>query len=233
VDFATIQTPIEFTPSGPFLNALSHIQRDLFHGTDPSKMESEEKRARRLERNRESARQSRRRKKDRLVKLSAKVQKLQGDIDQERRKKIECMEIHLRREKCRIIKALSQPYENNAEGQSVVQVKSESLSFQSEMETPLNHTESAQQTLTSSLHTILETLGPNSNARRAVATFQYNLLRHLILCEYQKFILWLLFKGESFLTFARDKHSKVHFVSKYHFVSSSPSAFLYYHPDCF
>ena len=230
----SIQTPIEFTPSGSFLQALCNAQRELASGIDTSKIESEEKRARRLERNRESARQSRRRKKERLVKLSTRVQKLQGDIDSERRKKIECMEKDLRLEKLNKIQELVSLLPLNVTSEEDLRTRSDctttkttSISqddYKPELQVSLDdinvlaETETQQQQqqqqemITSTLHTIIQTLGPNSNSRRAVATFQYQLLRHLILDEYQKIILWLLFKGESFFTFAREKHSKVCFA---------------------
>jgi hypothetical protein len=57
----------------------------------PPPVESEEKRAKRLERNRESARKSRRRKKDRLESLEAAIRKLHGKIATERLVQIEGM----------------------------------------------------------------------------------------------------------------------------------------------
>lgn len=54
-------------------------------------VESAEKRAKRLERNRESARRSRRKKKERLETLEAQVNKLNGEIETERRKQINAM----------------------------------------------------------------------------------------------------------------------------------------------
>lgn len=57
--------------------------------------ESEERRAKRLARNRESARQSRRRKKENLARLSAMVNGLQGEIEEERRLKLNDMEDNL------------------------------------------------------------------------------------------------------------------------------------------
>lgn len=59
--------------------------------------ESEERRAKRLARNRESARQSRRRKKENLARLSAKVNGLQGEIEVERRLKLNEMEQNLQK----------------------------------------------------------------------------------------------------------------------------------------
>lgn len=61
----------------------------------PSGVESEERRARRLERNRESARLSRRRKKETLLFLGKKVQKLQDSLDKLRAAQVLEMESQL------------------------------------------------------------------------------------------------------------------------------------------
>ncbi|GKY92822.1 hypothetical protein MPSEU_000251800 [Mayamaea pseudoterrestris] len=60
-------------------------------------VETAEKRAKRLERNRESARKSRRRKKERLSTLEAQVSKLHGKIEAERRTQIIAMVSKLRK----------------------------------------------------------------------------------------------------------------------------------------
>jgi hypothetical protein len=202
-----IHTPIEFVPTGPFLNALSNIQRDMYNGTDIPKAESEEKRARRLERNRESARQSRRRKKERLQKLSARVQFLHGEIENERRKKIESMESDLRREKSKFVKTM------------LLQIQSSTthhLEYNDSITASTKEmTESLETNGIPDLCTVMQNLGPNSHARRAVANFQYQTLRHLILSEYQHFIMWLLTKGDAFLTSAKEKHSKVRLFGIY------------------
>ena len=66
----------------------------------PPPVETAEKRAKRLERNRESARKSRRRKKERLLALEAQVNTLHGRIEAERRTQINAMVSKLR--KCRV-----------------------------------------------------------------------------------------------------------------------------------
>jgi hypothetical protein len=62
-----------------------------------------EKRRQRLARNRESARQSRRRKKEHLASLAAKVQKLQRQLEAEVRSKIRSMEGGLSRQRCNMV----------------------------------------------------------------------------------------------------------------------------------
>ena len=74
--------------ANPYLYAAAMAQKP--HETkDP--VESEEKRIKRLERNRESARKSRRKKKERLTTLEAQVNKLHQEIDTERRNRIDSM----------------------------------------------------------------------------------------------------------------------------------------------
>jgi hypothetical protein len=69
-------------------------------------VETEEKRARRLARNRESARQSRRRKKERLATLEDKVTSLFGELEEQRRAKMMEMEDQLRAARRRELRAL-------------------------------------------------------------------------------------------------------------------------------
>jgi hypothetical protein len=69
----------------------------------PSLVESEEKRAKRLARNRESARQSRRRKKEHLVTLSKKVNQLQDVLEKERRASLATMDVALKEKRARIV----------------------------------------------------------------------------------------------------------------------------------
>lgn len=72
--------------------------------------ESEERRAKRLARNRESARQSRRRKKENLARLSAMVNGLQGEIEVERRLKLNEMEENLQILRNDAIQSLSERF---------------------------------------------------------------------------------------------------------------------------
>lgn len=69
----------------------------------PPPVESEEKRASRLARNRESARQSRRRKKEHLVTLGNKVNQLQDLLEKERRASLANMDVALKEKRARIV----------------------------------------------------------------------------------------------------------------------------------
>jgi len=51
--------------------------------------------------------------------------------------------------------------------------------------------------------------GTNSTLRRAVAAFQYNALRQLLLPGHQQYLLWLFVREEGFLSYAKDKRAKV------------------------
>jgi hypothetical protein len=84
-------------------NHMMYQSAGMITGMPPGKVqeskpsvETAEKRAKRLERNRESARKSRLRKKDRLTTLEAQVSVLHGGIEDERRNQINCMVKRLR-----------------------------------------------------------------------------------------------------------------------------------------
>lgn len=78
-------------PGYPMMYAqVAHMQH-MVASPVLSPAETEEKRAKRLERNRESARKSRRRKKERLATLEAQVKQLQNEIEDERKKRIHAM----------------------------------------------------------------------------------------------------------------------------------------------
>jgi hypothetical protein len=76
--------------AGMMFAQVAHMQH-MANSPVPSAAETEEKRAKRLERNRESARKSRRRKKERLSAMEAQVTKLQNKIEVERKKRIHAM----------------------------------------------------------------------------------------------------------------------------------------------
>ncbi len=80
-----------------FTKAINEVSKPVEQKEDPAILA--EKRQRRLARNRESARQSRRRKKERLVNLGAKVNKLQRQLESEVRQKIISMEAGLSRKR--------------------------------------------------------------------------------------------------------------------------------------
>lgn len=80
-----------------FTKAINEVSKPMEQNEDPAVLA--EKRQRRLARNRESARQSRRRKKERLVTLGAKVDQLQRQLEKDVRQKIESMEAGLNRKR--------------------------------------------------------------------------------------------------------------------------------------
>jgi hypothetical protein len=77
-----------------FTKAINEVSKPVEQKEDPVILA--EKRQRRLARNRESARQSRRRKKERLVNLGSKVNQLQRQLETEVRQKVQSMEAGLK-----------------------------------------------------------------------------------------------------------------------------------------
>jgi len=80
-----------------FTKAINEVSKPVEQKEDPAILA--EKRQRRLARNRESARQSRRRKKERLVTLGSKVNQLQRQLENDVRQKIQSMEAGLNRKR--------------------------------------------------------------------------------------------------------------------------------------
>lgn len=152
------------------LNQLQHQQTPA--------PESEEKRAKRLERNRESARKSRRRKKERLSQLEEKVNDLYSQIEVARTIRINFMNEQLQ----------------NFFLQRVAQLDSESATGGSMGQ---DH-----------LAIIFKGAGPNCEVRRAVTDFQYSTLKQTLLPRYQKFLLWLTLHPESWFTAGKEQHTK-------------------------
>lgn len=151
-------------------------------------VESEEKRARRLARNRESARLSRRRKKEHLESLSEKVNQLHNVIETKRREVINRMESELprRREK------------------ELIDLASLVSGDNRKTEKELDNDEKVKK-----LSDICHSLSPSCSTRRAVTSFQYNLLRQLILPNHHQFMLWLTYQPENFFTTAKVQRPKV------------------------
>ena len=143
--------------------------------------ESEEKRARRLERNRESARKSRRRKKERLSLLEEKVAGLHSEIEVERRKQINAMD--------KILLTYQE--------ERISQFRKDFLG-----------TADADIELQSQLATLVEMTGPNCPVRKAVVDFQYSTLKQTLMPRYQKFLLWLTLHPESYFLAGKEEHAK-------------------------
>jgi len=87
---------------------LAQLQKEANAAT--TEAESEEKRARRLERNRESARKSRRRKKERLTRLGDKVAALHSKLAAERQTDINTMNEGLLRDNRELLSKLHTTY---------------------------------------------------------------------------------------------------------------------------
>ena len=144
-----------------------------------SGIESEEKRAKRLERNRESARKSRRRKKERLTQLEEKVAELYSQIEMERKKQIHSMDAAMTALKEQQVKQFQS---GNMDG-NIDEMKR-------------------------SLMNISQTTGPNCPVRRAVIEFQYSTLKQTIFPRYQKFLLWLTLHQEKYFIAGKETHSR-------------------------
>ena len=159
--------------------ALNH----KFHMAAQSQGETEEKRARRLERNRESARKSRRRKKERLATLSAQVDRLHTLIEDERRLQVNAM--------CSTLKQVRQ------EEMDKLQTDFDNFSDQAT-------SEAGQERLAALIHS---TSG-GSRIAQATVEFQYNTLKQTLLPRYQKFLLWLTLHEEKFFTAGKDDYTQ-------------------------
>ena len=166
------QTEILPIPHNMNLNAIN--QNSTY---DPNALESKEKRERRLARNRESARQSRRRKKELLLNLRSQVNKLHTDIEAERRRQFSIMESQLVSDRDRVIKEASDV--------------------------------DLEYDIKDCIDSAVRGGGPNSARRRAVAAFQYNTLRQLILPYYQQLFFATSLNTENFFTCAKEKRMKV------------------------
>ena len=84
-----------------FTKAINQVAKPDDQELDPAL--AAEKRAQRLARNRESARNSRRRKKEQLSSLSTKVKKLQNMLDAEIRNKIKTMEVGMAKQRVKLL----------------------------------------------------------------------------------------------------------------------------------
>lgn len=160
--------------------ALNH----KFHmAAQSSQGESEEKRARRLERNRESARKSRRRKKERLATLSAQVDRLHTQIEDERRNQVNAMCDTLKKVRKDEFANLFNDVNENAD-QLNTHVGRERLAA------------------------ILMSSSGGSPIARSCTEFQYNTLRQVLLPRYQKFLLWLTLHNDTFFIAGKDEYTR-------------------------
>jgi hypothetical protein len=164
--------PLFFTHAAAFLRQRAS-----------SPVETEEKRAKRLERNRESARKSRRRKKERLSNLEEKVNKLHGLIETERRIHIDSMEDVL----------------SNFGKERILQLKEDYVMQEGD--------ETRDERLGNELgYLLIEMMEPP--IRKDVIEFQYTTLNQYMLPRYQKFLLWLALHPESYFLAGKEEHAK-------------------------
>eukprot|EP00557_Chaetoceros_sp_GSL56_P011935 CAMPEP_0176484594 /NCGR_PEP_ID=MMETSP0200_2-20121128/4540_1 /TAXON_ID=947934 /ORGANISM="Chaetoceros sp., Strain GSL56" /LENGTH=690 /DNA_ID=CAMNT_0017881083 /DNA_START=559 /DNA_END=2628 /DNA_ORIENTATION=+ len=148
--------------------------------SDDQALESTEKRQKRLARNRESARQSRRRKKEMLLNLRSQVRRLHNDIEYIRQGKLETMEHDLMVDKFRILNEvfLDQKY--------------------------VGQSKAGEDKISS----VIRNSGPNIVERRAAIEFQYKALQKAIFPHYRHFILSLSLNDRNFFLDAKDQKLK-------------------------
>jgi len=162
-----------------FTKAINDVSKpEEKKNVDPQVMA--EKRAQRLARNRQSARNSRRRKKEHLQNLEAKVQKLQRELESEVRRKVSSMEEGLMKQREDM---MEQWLANQSSG---------SASPDEEQE--------GDDKRRKQLALILQETGVNCQVRRAVVAHQYNMLRNTFLSPMNHYSVWMLLQSASFFT---------------------------------
>ncbi|CAI5744260.1 unnamed protein product [Peronospora destructor] len=137
-------------------------------------LDTDEKRQRRLARNRESARQSRRRKKQYLELLEEKVSQLTESIDRTRASHLERADEALNQVRSEILKSLAADRKNG------------------------DSEEAVQEKIRQGIMLIQERFGPNCVERLAVKDYNFRQLDNLLLPPYCRFLLWLSIQDESF-----------------------------------
>lgn len=147
-----------------------------------------EKRRQRLARNRESARQSRRRKKELLVTLSAKVRKLQGQLEKEVRSKIGSMEMELTLVRDAMLDSwlLEQQQQMGGGPTSTDSIENVSMNIDWERRNTLAR--------------ILRNVGVNCEIRRTVIAHQYHFLRSAFLSPHNQYAIWMMLQSSNFFT---------------------------------
>ena len=140
------------------------------------------KRAERLARNRESARNSRRRKKEHLQTMGGKVKKLQCQVDSEVRDKVNTMEDGLMRQR----DAMMERWLAEHEGK----------------ESPDNSNKEVDENdeCRKQLAIVLQKTGVNCSIRRAAIAHQYNFLRQTFLSPHNHFSVWMMMQSANFFT---------------------------------
>jgi len=169
----------------PVPGSITQMQHRFMLNDDGS--ESKEKRERRLARNRESARQSRRRKKDLLLNLQGQVSNLHGEIENARQGKLETMEHELVADRIRILNEIFLDQSYNGQSASSVD----------------------------RLVRAVRSGGPNTAERNAGVRFQYNELQKLFLPFYRQIFVSLSLKDRRFFTDAKEVRIRVSFSELY------------------
>eukprot|EP00584_Thalassiosira_punctigera_P007742 CAMPEP_0172530906 /NCGR_PEP_ID=MMETSP1067-20121228/4508_1 /TAXON_ID=265564 ORGANISM="Thalassiosira punctigera, Strain Tpunct2005C2" /NCGR_SAMPLE_ID=MMETSP1067 /ASSEMBLY_ACC=CAM_ASM_000444 /LENGTH=931 /DNA_ID=CAMNT_0013315215 /DNA_START=77 /DNA_END=2872 /DNA_ORIENTATION=+ len=143
-----------------------------------------EKRRQRLARNRESARQSRRRKKEHLSNVAAKVRSLQRQLETEVRNKVRSMEAGLVRQRSNLVEGwLARGGGESGGGGALRRMDA--------------------------LSAALARAGPNCQIRRAVVAHQYGTLRQAFLSTHNQFAVWMMMHSPSFFTEASHRKQGV------------------------
>uniref|UniRef100_A0A6U3RW20 BZIP domain-containing protein n=1 Tax=Ditylum brightwellii TaxID=49249 RepID=A0A6U3RW20_9STRA len=150
--------------------------------------ESEERRQRRLARNRESARLSRRRKKEHLANLGDRVEKLHNQIESVRRERMERMEMSLKKNRRDGIRQL--------------------LNVKKDDQTSSATTNDRAMELMNKLALILRETAPNCPVRKASIHFQYNTLKQTLLPQYYKYLLWLTTRQPDYFLAGKESRPK-------------------------
>ena len=164
-----------------FTKAINDVSnQDNKQALDPETLAK--KRQQRLARNRESARQSRRRKKEHLNNMAAKVGKLQRQLDEEVRNKIGGTEVGVSRQRAHLI---SEWLTKRREG-----------------------VESSSAECARALAVVLRSTGTDCPIRRAIVAHQYNIIRRVFLSAHNRYSVWMLMQNSVFFTGATDRRSR-------------------------
>lgn len=180
-----VATELATAVSNPFV--FPHVSVAYLKHKVESIEESEGKKVQRLERNRESARKSRRRKKERLSTLETKVNRLYSKLELERRNQINCM--------------LNSTFVN-LDKQQIIQLKEEYDMRGDRKDQFCNN----KRAIKSFPNNLIDQIEPP--ILYEVVEFQYNTLSQHFIQKYQKFLLWLMMQSESYFMIAKDEHSE-------------------------
>lgn len=167
-----------------FTKAINEVSRPEEKEVDPKILA--EKRQQRLARNRESARQSRRRKKEHLNNLGSKVQKLQRQLENEVGNKIRSMDAGLARQRGNLIDRWLR--------------EEEKMRLSEENKGNVGSAEGNECERRQRLVLVFRKTGPDTPIRRAVVAHQYNLLQQAFLSTHNQFSVWMMMQSSAFFT---------------------------------